>query len=78
METTTTENYVRIVFLDSANNEFVVPLYHPKENITLAEIQTAFQVVMDTDMWYSPSSYKIVAVKKADIVHLEITEEILT
>lgn len=69
------ENYVRVVLEDANQNEFVVPIYNYKSDITFNDIVEAFQVIIDTNVWYSPSGSIIAGVKKADILHLDITEE---
>lgn len=61
----TTTNTVDVTCVDTYGNEYTFKLDNPRANVTLAEVQTAFNIGINSNYWYSRAGYKFASIKRA-------------
>ena len=65
----TTTNTVEVICVDSAANEYTFRIDNPKSNLTLQEVQNAFNIGINSNVWFSRAGYKFSSIKKAQTVY---------
>lgn len=67
--TTQTEtNTLDVVCVDTYGNEYTFKLDNFKSNLTLQNVQDAFDIGINSGHWYSRAGYQFVSVKRASTV----------